>query len=120
MTQWILSSLHRKAYGQWAGQPNGTPPDPARCCEEVHDRFVKFHQCNRNRGYGPEQAFCKQHDPAEKSARAKAADEKYKQDMAKRMIANNGVNFYAALCKIADGDNNPRQTALESIKNYRK
>lgn len=120
MTEWTLSSLHQKAYGQWAGNERGIPADPARCCEEVYDRFVKFHQCTRPRGHGPEKAFCKQHTPDAKAARAKAADEKFQKEMEKKRIGWDGPKFFAALCKIADGDNDPRQTALDAIKDYRK
>jgi hypothetical protein len=78
------------------------------------------HQCARPRGYGPEKAYCKQHSPEAAAAREKVAKERYEKEMANWRLQLAGPRFFAALCKIADGDNNPRETALDAIKGYRK
>lgn len=69
-----LSSFHKERYGRY-----NTKADPEKCAEDVrHDWHTA--QCNRLRGHGPEGAFCKQHDPAAKKARAEASNRKYKLD----------------------------------------
>lgn len=55
-----LTSRHEKRYGQWAGNPNGHEADPKRCAASVFSNWYPV-QCGRRRGYGPEQAYCKQH-----------------------------------------------------------
>lgn len=54
------NKLYPKSYGRWAGKPNGTKPDYARCAEHVFGSYYS-HQCSRKRGHGPDQAYCKQH-----------------------------------------------------------
>lgn len=49
-----------RRYGQWAGNPTGTPEDPARCVMEVW-RSMYSHQCLRPRGHGPLGEYCAQH-----------------------------------------------------------
>jgi len=122
MTEWTLSSLHSKKYGDWAGNPRGTPADPSRCCERAggYGRGEIPHQCSKKRGYGPEKAYCKQHDPASVKARRDAEAARYEKHMAGRRLEWAGPRLFAALCKIADGDNNPRETAAEAIKDMRK
>lgn len=57
-----LTSYHKERYGQWAGQPNGWPAVPSRCAAQVPMTMgMRFKQCSRHRGHGPEGAFCKQH-----------------------------------------------------------
>lgn len=117
---WTVSSFHRKSYGNWAGNPNGWPADAERCCVEVHHSIGQHAQCTRRRGYGPELAYCKQHDPAAEAARAAKADERYEKELAVWRLKSAGPRFFEVLCKIADGDNNPRQTAIDAISRYRK
>jgi hypothetical protein len=50
----------RRRYGAWAGNPRGTPEDPARCVAEVSDGYL-LKQCGRPRGHGPGGLYCKQH-----------------------------------------------------------
>jgi len=119
MNKWTISSAHLKAYGAWAGNPNGWPADAEKCCVEVCHGIARHAQCTRPRGHGPEQAYCKQHDPAAQAARDKAAREKYEKEMFAKRLEWGGPTFFMALCKIADGDNNPRQTAIDAIKGYR-
>ena len=47
-------------YGKWAGNPSGTKEDPSKCVVEVY-RGIRFYQCARKRGYGPNGMYCKQH-----------------------------------------------------------
>ena len=51
-----------RLYGAWAGNPKGTPEDPARCLAEIrcYGGWLYF-QCSRKRGHGPREGFCKQH-----------------------------------------------------------
>lgn len=52
-----------KRYGVWAGNPKGTPENPAKCCEEVWPtgRSMIPYQCPRPRGHGKDGAYCSQH-----------------------------------------------------------
>jgi len=51
-----------RIYGQWAGNPKGTPEDPALCVEGVWNLYAPgFPQCSRKRGHGPGGLYCKQH-----------------------------------------------------------
>ena len=117
--KWELSSFHLQSYGWQAWEPK-----PHLCAEEVADRnsIYSFAQCSRKRGHGPEQAFCKQHDPAAKKAREYAREAKWARE---RAIENNAQAlpgsasmFLETLRKIADGHNDPREIAQEAIANY--
>ena len=52
-----------RIYGRWAGNPQGIKENLTRCAEQVHEsgRGIRFYQCTRNRGYGPDGLYCKQH-----------------------------------------------------------
>ena len=51
-----------RVYGRWAGRPEGTPEDPARCIEEVwHKQDWRHYQCRFKRGHGPDGLYCKIH-----------------------------------------------------------
>ena len=52
-----------RRYGNWAGNPLGTPEDPIRCIEEIFPNIGNNYQCQRKRGYGRDGLYCKQHDP---------------------------------------------------------
>jgi hypothetical protein len=113
--------LYPKSYGAWAGNPAGSQPNFALCCEEVADystRFPMYHQCRRKRGFGPDQAYCKQHDPAAKKAREEEQNKKYIEGRNKRMVEWNGPAFLEALRKIADGHNDARGLARETIAKF--
>lgn len=105
------------AYGQWAGNPSGVSPDYKRCCEEVRspDRWGHYHQCAKPRGHGPNEAYCKQHDPVAVAARKKASRERGDREWQKRRVEIYGARFLAALQQIADGHNDPRTLARETI-----
>ena len=52
----------KRHYGAWAGNPYGHPERWGDCIAEVHDATSGlFYQCQRKRGHGPDQRFCKQH-----------------------------------------------------------
>ena len=56
----MKNDRYDEAYGQWAGNKKGFKPDYDRCCEQVYSNW-RFYQCQRKRGYGPDEAYCKQH-----------------------------------------------------------
>lgn len=62
-----LTTLHQERYGKWAGNPNGQIAKPECCAKSVYGGRWVGRQCGRKRGYGPEEAYCKQH--AEKEAK---------------------------------------------------
>ena len=51
-----------RRYGKWAGNPDGTPEDTARCAAQILNtgEFI-FRQCSRKRGNGPGGEYCTQH-----------------------------------------------------------
>lgn len=55
----------KERYGKWAGNPKGHPYNPTRCAYEVftNNRGYIHHQCVKKRGHGPDELFCKVHDP---------------------------------------------------------
>ena len=117
-TEWKISSHHRAAYGAWAGNEKGRRPDPDRCAEEVHGDYL-FHQCNRKRGYGPEQAFCKQHSPEAKQAREDARKAKHDAEMSKwrkeRAESDAKDRALDLIKQIAAGHNDPRGAAIDLL-----
>ena len=121
MSEVNLNQLYPKAYGQWAGRPEGIAPDYTRCCKGVVSReggWTHEYQCTRKRGYGPDGAYCKQHDPeaakerrAEADKRATASQERYRIELA-------APRFLAALRRIAAGHNDPRGLAESIVKDF--
>jgi hypothetical protein len=108
-------------YGAWAGNREGTKPDYTRCCEEVGDtstRWPSYHQCSRKRGFGPDQAYCRQHDPAAVEERRKAAEERSNQDYNRWWLGVSSPRFRDALKQIAEGHNDPRGLAQEVLAAY--
>lgn len=57
----LKSEAQKFRYGRWAGNPDGTSYDEARCAWEVGRNYLSFYQCSRKNGHGPEEIFCKQH-----------------------------------------------------------
>lgn len=115
--------LYKTKYGGWGGNPEGHKPDFARCCEEVGrniGRWTSFGQCTRKRGYGPDKAYCKQHDPEAVRARRKALDAKYNEQHNKDRYRRYGPTFYNALKKIADGHNDARGLAKETLDEFHR
>jgi hypothetical protein len=116
-----LSKHYKEKYGAWAGFPKGHPPKFDRCCEEVREqgRWPKYFQCSRPNGYGPDGAYCKQHDPEAVAKRRAAADARSKAAWRKRMLEAYGSTFYDALVKIAEGHNDARGLAQETLAKFK-
>jgi hypothetical protein len=108
------------AYNKWAGNSAGVKPDYNRCCESVRSegRWPFFHQCTRKRGHGPDQAYCKTHDPDAVAARRKASDEAYNAKYNKWRYEFHGRHFYEVLKQIADGHNDARDLAQETLAKF--
>lgn len=115
------SPHYKKKYGAWAGNPEGRAPDYALCCEEVwtRERWARHHQCSKKRGYGPDGAYCKQHDPATVKARSDAVDARYREKWNKGRYEIYGRTFFDVLLKIAEGHNNARGLAQEAIDSFK-
>lgn len=117
---WALSSLHEKRYRVWGGQPNGVAPDPSRCCESVADegRSPLFHQFHSPRGHGPEEAYCKVHDPVAVKVRQDKSAERYNARLERDYINSFTKLLEEALKKIAAGHNDARGLAVETLEKY--
>jgi hypothetical protein len=119
MTDWQPSSYHKKGYGR-LGNLNARPE---LCAAGVWDGWG-HQQCSRKRGHGPEQAYCKQHDPATIKARREANNAKWREEYdakdkareAERAATQLGKDAIAALQAIADGHNDPRGLAQSVMK----
>jgi hypothetical protein len=118
MKEYKLSSFHDQVYGDWAGNPKGHKPKPNQCCERVSSGWHSK-QCSRPRGFGPEEAYCKQHDPAKVAERRARGEAEFKIKMEKWKIESAAPIFLAALKKIANGHNDPRSLAIETIKDFK-
>jgi hypothetical protein len=115
-----LTSLHKERYGEWGGNPSGNRPLPDRCAHEVYDGMTRiFSQCARKRGHGPEGAFCKQHDPDMVKARNQKSADDYREKRRREALRQSGT-YIAALRKIADGHNDPRALAAETLDQFER
>lgn len=115
--------LYPDKYGSWAGNTAGQKPDYERCCEEVgrdQGGRTSFGQCSRKRGFGPDKAYCKTHDPATVADRRKAADEAYNIKTNAQRYGWHGRKFYKVLEQIAAGHNDARGLAQETIDEFMK
>lgn len=114
-------SHYPKSYGAWAGDPKGHEPDFTRCCVGVwsKERWSREGQCARKNGFGPDGAYCKQHDPAVKKAREDEARARWTKKWNAERYQWHGRTFFDALVKIADGHNDARGVAQEVIKEFR-
>lgn len=116
-----LLDHYPKAYGAWAGNPAGSTPNHDNCCFEVsraHGRWTSFGQCTRKRGFGPDGAFCKTHDPEAVKARQEASHVAWRDKHNKERYSWNGRSFYNVLKQIADGHNDARGLAQDTIKAF--
>jgi hypothetical protein len=115
------SALYKAAYGAWTGFPKGHAPDYSRCCVEIwsSERWSRASQCSKKRGHGPDGAYCKQHDPAVAKARREASDARSKKQWNERRYETYGRTFFNTLAKIADGHNDARGLAQETIANFK-
>lgn len=107
------NARYKMRYGNWAGNSEGHRPDFKRCCEEVRspERWGRYHQCTRPRGYGPDASYCKQHDPEVAEQRRIKAEKKHRKDWRDQMMRAYGPSFLCVLRQIADGHNDPRSLA---------
>lgn len=115
------NALYRDKYGAWAGSPDGHQPDYLLCCQEVEDNstfWPRYRQCRRKRGFGPDDAYCKQHDPDAVALRRRKADERAIVANRKWLLEANGEYFFKALEKIAAGHNDPRGLAKEIVERF--
>lgn len=114
--------FYLKSYGAWAGDLKGRAPDYTCCCESVwsRGRWSRSYQCQRKRGFGPDKAYCKQHDPEVAKARKDAADARSNAKWQARRLEIYGKTFFDALKKIADGHNDARGLAQEVIDTFNK
>ena len=55
-----LAEAQAHRYHKWAGNPRGYPYVPSRCAYEVFRHHLPS-QCGRNKGYGPDGLYCRQH-----------------------------------------------------------
>lgn len=108
---------YKRRYGR-----NRVEPDFTRCCEEVSSDSVwsGYHQCRRKRGYGPGEAYCKQHDPAAVEKRQAAAREASRKQFEKFRMGLWSKTFHDTLEQIAGGHNDPRSLAQEVLTRYRE
>lgn len=114
MSKAELSSFHKKRYAQWAGNEAGIAADPKRCCEQVHQNY-RFYQCNKPRGYGPEEAYCFIHSPAEVKRKRDLQDIAYEKKARIRKIESSGPELLAAIKRIAEGHNDAMGLAQETL-----
>lgn len=117
------SSHYKKSYGAWAGNERGASPDYKRCCEQVREAglsWPRYSQCSRPRGHGPDEAYCKQHDPAAVKAREDASSAKAELKWQARRYELHGRHFYDVLAEIAAGHNDARQLARDTIDTFNK
>lgn len=91
------------------------PLDPKRCKAGVHssEGLSGYAQCARK---AKKDGWCSQHHPDAEEARRKAASEKYKAKLRRHSLGFYGQRFMAALVKIRDGDNDPRETARIALE----
>lgn len=114
----MTESHYRKEYGMNMGKSG---PDLTRCCVEVGrdmGRWTQFGQCANRRGFGPDKAYCKTHDPAVVEARkAKVHAQQTAKHNAHRYEWH-GRTFYNALKQIAEGHNDSRGLAQSVIDTF--
>lgn len=117
----LSNALYPEKYGVWAGNPKGMKPSFKHCCAEVTvyiGNWPQRYQCKWKRGHGPDQAYCKTHDPAKVEARRAAADARYNEKYNKERVNIHGGAFLKALQEIADGHNDARGLAREVIDRF--
>lgn len=113
-------SHYPKAYGVWSGNPKGKKPNFTRCCQSITPKqgFPIPYQCKRARGYGPDKAYCKIHDPKAVEERLAKAKSKSEEKSRAWFLSYNAETFYKALKSIAEGHNDPRSLAQETIAKF--
>lgn len=116
------SPLYRKRYGAWAGFPSGHAPDYSRCCESVvpPGRGVIARQCSKKRGHGPDGAYCTSHNPEAAKRRDEERSRKHAEETKRLRYQWSGRQFYEVLKQIAEGHNDPRALARETLKKFHR
>lgn len=114
------NKLYPDRYGLWSGDPTGRAPNFNNCCARVsnRERFTRFFQCERKRGFGPDEAYCKQHSPEAQANRNAKSDASYKEKRRNQRIEWYAPRFLNALQQIADGHNDPRTLAKDIIADF--
>ena len=89
--------------------------DPTRCKAGVwsSERWARYSQCSRK---PVADGWCKQHNPDVEAARQAASKANYEAQWRARCMGVYGEHFMAALVKIRDGDNDPRETARLALE----
>lgn len=119
-----VTSLHQERYNSLGGR-SGSPADPSRCCVEVSDRqrWISYSQCARKRGYGPEGAYCKQHDPSAVKKRNDEREAAYAEERARQNKAwelqRLAPSMKATLESIRDGANDVRGLAAAVLAQFK-
>lgn len=88
-------------------------------CQEPHVAAQggwRFYQCKKAAMAGSR--FCKQHDPDEVKKRDQQRQARSDREWRKRRIELNGDRFMRALKQIADGHNDPRALAQETLDKF--
>ena len=99
--------------------------DPTRCVMSVMDhktgmRFPASRQCKRARGHGEGGLFCKLHDPAAVEAKRQATLQRRNSRADREARERRRPDAYrAALQAIADGHNDPRGLARETLDEWK-
>lgn len=112
---------YKDNYGDWAGNPGGKKPDFTRCAVEVYpnERGAIPHQCSNKAKFDPNEdgkpTTCKIHSKQAVAERKKAAKDKYAEYLQKNRPQWHGPAFMKALIAIANGHNDPRGLAEETI-----
>lgn len=107
-----------RRYGCWGGNPEGTKEDLTRCVESVigNERGSIPRQCSRKRGHGPDGLYCKIHDPAFIAEKDKKEQRKWDLERELSYVTKYKCEtFFRALKQIADGHNDARGLAKETI-----
>lgn len=115
-----LKAHYPKAYGMWAGLPNGHKPDYTRCCHGVQgpNSWYTETQCTLRNGNGPDGAYCKVHDPAAVANREQASKDRYtKKRRDENLLFTRKI--LRVLKAIEAGHNDPRALAKETLDHYR-
>jgi hypothetical protein len=110
MPEEFCPKLNRPSY-----QGSNASLDPERCKAGVwsKDRWSTYSQCSKK---PHKDGWCKIHHPDAEAARNAASNAKHEADRRKRVMGWYGERFMAALIKIRDGDNDPRETARIALE----
>lgn len=93
---------------------SSAPLNPAFCKAGVtdNDRAAHYHQCGKR---AVRDGWCATHHPDAEADRSRASQDRYEAETRRRAMGWYGEQWLAALCKIRDGDCDPRETALAAL-----